>query len=107
MLRKLKKPRILLALIISLSVPILSAYLLYCDIAGDDLSSSHATYENADVDDLFVLPDCQDRLDFSISIGPTALLTVNFFLETNAIEQMSPLCSPSSCLEQKNLVLRC
>ena len=107
MLRKFKTPRILLALIISLIVPILSAYLLYCDISDDDLSSSHATYENADVDDLFVLPDCQNRLDFCISIGPTALLPVNIFPETNTIEQISPLCSPSSCLEQKTLVLRC
>jgi hypothetical protein len=106
MLRELKKPRILLALIISLSVPILSAYLLYCDIAGDDLSSSHATYENADVDDLFLLPDCQNQLDFSISIGSTALFPV-LLSENNAIEQLSPFCSLSSCLEQKSLVLRC
>jgi len=107
MLRKLKRPRILFALIISLSVPILSAYFLYCDIADDDLSSSHATYENADVDDLFVLPDCQNRLNFSISIGPTALLPVNFFPETSVFKQLSPLSYQSSSLAQKTPVLRC
>jgi hypothetical protein len=106
MLRELKKPRILLALIICLSVPILSTYLLYCDIAEDDLSSSDATYENADLDDLFNLPDCQNQLDFFMSIGSTALFSV-LLSETNAIEQLFPSCSLSSCLEQKTLVLRC
>ena len=106
MLRELKKPHILFALIICLSVPILSTYLLYCDVSGDDLSSSDATYEDADLDDLFVLPDCQNQLDFSMSIGSTALFPV-LFSETNAIEQLFPSWSLSSCLEQETLVLRC
>jgi hypothetical protein len=106
MLKGLKTPRILLALIISLCVPILSGYLHYWDLADDDLFSPEEQYENADVDDLFLVPDCQNQLKFFGSIGSDALFPV-FLSETNAIEQVSPFCSLVSCREQKNLVLRC
>jgi len=106
MLRGLKKPQILLTLIISLSIPILSSYLIYCDIAEDDRFDPEAQYENEDLDDLFMVPDCQNQLTFSGSIGSNALFPV-FLPETNAIEQVSLFCSVSSCLEQKPLVLRC
>jgi hypothetical protein len=45
-------------------------------------------------------------LTFFGSIGSNALFPV-FLLETNAIEQVSPFWSLSSCLQQKTLVLRC
>ena len=106
MLKKLKKPLNLLALIISLSVPIYCACLLYCDIADDDLSSPDATYENADVDDLFVLPDCQNQLNPFGSIGSNVFF-ISFLPETNANEQVSFYCSLLSCLQQNTLVLRC
>ena len=106
MFRELKRARILFALIISLSVPIFSAYLIYCDISGDDLSSSQTAYENDDIDDLFMSPDSRNQLNFSILIGSTALPPV-FFPETNAIEQVSPFCFPSFSLVQRTLVLRC
>ena len=106
MLRGLKKPRILLALIISLSIPILSGYLVYCDLADDDSFSSDAQYENEDLDDLYMVPDCQNQLTFSGSIGSNVLFPV-FLPETNAIEQVPLFCSLSSCLEQETLVLRC
>jgi hypothetical protein len=106
MLRGTKNPKILFALIISLSVPILSGYFLYYDLADDDPFSPDAQYENADMDDFFLVPDCQKEVKFSGSIESNALFPV-FLLETNAIEQMSSFCSLLSCLEQKNLVLRC
>jgi hypothetical protein len=106
MLRKLKKPCILLALIISLSVPILSGYMLYCDIAGDDFFSPDAEYENPDVDDLFLLPDCQSQFKFFGSIASNALFPV-FLPESSALGKMSHFVSLSSCLEEKTLVLRC
>jgi len=111
MFRGLKKPKILLALIIGLSVPILSSYLIYCDLAEDDRFDPEAQYENEDLDDLFMVPDCQNQLIFSGSIGSNAFgsnASFPVFLpEINAIEQVSPFCSLSSCLEQKTLVLRC
>jgi hypothetical protein len=106
MFRGLKKPQIFLALIISLFIPISSGYLLYCDLADDDLFSPDAQYENADMDDLFLVPDCQNQVKFFGSIGSNALFPV-FLPETNTIEQVTPFCSLSSCLEQKILVLRC
>ncbi len=106
MLRKLKRPRILLALIISLSVPVLSVYFLYCDRAYDDLFFPETTYENADIDDLFLLPDCQSQLTFFGSIGSNALFPL-FLPETTAIEQVSPFVSLLCCLEQEPLILRC
>jgi len=106
MLRRLKKPKILLALIVSLSIPILSSYLTYCDLAEDDSFSPEAQYENDDLDDLFLVPDCQNQLTFFGPIGSNALFPA-FLPETNAIEQVSPFCSLSSCPEQKTLVLRC
>ena len=106
MLRGLKKPQILLALIISLSIPILSGYLLYRDLADDDLFSPDSNYENEDIDDLFLIPDCRNQLKFFGSIGSNTLVPI-FLPKTNAIEQVSPFCSLSSCLEQETLVLRC
>jgi hypothetical protein len=106
MLKELKNPQILLALMISLSVPVLSGYLLYCDLAQDDLFSPDLRFENADLDDLFVLPDCQNPLNPFGSIGSNALFHV-FFLETSVFEQVSLLPSQSSSLDQKPLVLRC
>ena len=102
----LKKPQTVFALVILLSMPILSCYLLYCDLADDDPFSPDARYENADIDDLFLVPDCRNLLKFSGSIGSNVLFPV-FFPETYAIEQVSPFCSLSSCVEQKTLVLRC
>jgi hypothetical protein len=104
MLRELKKPPILIALIISLCIPILSAYYLYYDMAEDDLFSSHATYENDDIDDLFKLPNCQHQLDLRRLIG-SAVFSPAFHPETNVIEQMSPCCFLSSHSEQEILVL--
>jgi len=106
MLRGLKKPQILLALIISLSIPILSGYLLYCDIAEDDPFSPEAQCENDDLDDFFLVPDCGNQLTFFGSIGSSALFPI-FLLETNTIEQVSSFYSLPSCLEQETLVLRC
>ena len=106
MFRGFKKLQILLALVISLSVPILSGYLLYCDLADDDPFSTDAKYENADVDDSFLVPDCQTQLKFFRSIGSNALFPA-FLPETNGIEPVSPFCPLSSYLEQETLILRC
>jgi len=107
MLRGLKKPKILLALIISLSIPILSGYLLYCDLADDVLFypfSPEEKFENPDLDDQYLLPDSQNN-PFG-SIGSIPLFRV-FFPETSVFEQLSVFSFPSSFLEQKPLVLRC
>jgi hypothetical protein len=106
MLRGLKKPQILLALVISLSLPPLSGYLLYCDLADDDFSYPDLKFENADIDDLFLVPDCQNHLKLFESIGSNALLDV-FFPETSVFKQLSPLSYQSSSLVQETLVLRC
>ncbi len=106
MLTGLKKPRVILALIVSLSVPVLSGYLLYCDVAEDDPFSPEAQYENEDLDDLFTVPDCQNQLILLGSIGSSALFPI-FHTEIKTIEPVFPFCSLSSRLEQKTLVLRC
>jgi len=104
MFRGFKKLQILLALVISLSIPILSGYLLYCDLADDDPFSTDAKYENADIDDFFLVPDCQTQLKFFAS---NALFPA-FLPETNGFEQVPPFRSLSSCcLEQKTVILRC
>jgi len=112
MLRGLKKPHILLALIISLSIPILSSYLIYCDIAEeDDRFDPEAQYEYDDLDEPFLVPDSQNQLTSFGSIGSNAFgsnASFPVFLpEINAIEQVSPFCSLWPCLEQKTPVLRC
>ena len=102
----LKNPRVLLALIISLSIPIVSGYLLYCELEDDDLFLQGAKYENMDIDDCFPVPNCQNQLKLFVSIGSNVLLPVPL-PEVNAIEKMSPFWSLSSWLEQKPVVLRC
>ncbi len=109
MLSGLKKFRILFALIMSLSVPVLSGYLLYCGLADDDLFSPvspEPKFENPDLDDEYLLPDCQNHLNLLGSIGSNALFHV-FFPETSVFEQLSVFSSQSSSLDQKSLVLRC
>jgi len=106
MFRGLKKPRVLLALIISLSVPILSSYLIYCDIAEDDRFDPEAQYEYDDLDDFFIVPHSQNQLTFSGSIGLNVLFPL-FVPEINVIERVSHFCSLPSCLEQKTLIMRC
>ena len=100
------KPQILLALVISLSIPVLSGYLLYCDLAEDDFLSPNLKFENTDIDDLFLLPDCPNYLKPFESIGSNVLLNV-IFPETSVFEQLSPLSYQFSSLVQKSLVLRC
>ena len=102
----LKKPQILLALVISLSALILPGYLLYRDVADDDPFSADAQYENADIDDSFLVPDYQNQLKFFGSIGSNVLSPV-FLPETKAMVQMTPFSPLLSCLEQETLVLRC
>jgi len=102
---ELRKNRIL-ALIISLIIPVLSGYLLYCDLADDDLFASGARYENVDIGDYIPVPDCQSQLKFFGAIGSNALFSV-LFPETNAVEKGPLLFFLSACPEQKPLVLRC
>jgi len=106
MIRGLKIPQVLLALLICLSIPIFSGYLLYLDLAEDDPFSPEAQYESEDLDDLFMVPDSQNQWTFLGSIGSSALFPV-FLAENNAIEQVPAFCSESSCFEQETLVLRC
>jgi len=106
MLGRSKKTRVILALIIALCIPILSAYLIYCDIAEDDRFDPEAQYEYDDLDDFFIVPHSQNQLTFFGSIGSSALFPV-FLSETNFIEQVSPFCPLPSYPEQKPLVLRC
>jgi hypothetical protein len=106
MFRGFKKPRIFLTLMISLFIPIASGYLLYCDLAGNDLFSPDAEYEHADIDDFFPVSNFRNQLKLLGSIGSNTLFPV-FFLEAYAIEQVSPFCFLSSYVEQNPLVLRC
>ena len=106
MLRELKRPRILFALTISLSIPALSAYFLYCDLTDNDSFSPDQKFENPDIDDLFLLPDCQHHLKLFKSIGLDVLLDV-FYPENSVFKELSPLSYQPSPLVQKTLVLRC
>ena len=103
----MKNAKTLLALIIALSIPILSVYFVYLDFADDDPFLVETQYENADVDDLFEVPNCDNQLFFFASIDSNVLLAV-FLPEINLMEKVySFRFFLSSCLEQKNLVLRC
>ena len=106
MLKRLKKPAILLALVISLFIPAFSGYLLYCDLAEDDSVSPDQKFENADIDDFFLLPDCQHHVKLFESIGSSVLSQV-FFPEASRFEQLPSFFCSSSFLVQGTLVLRC
>jgi len=106
MFRGLKKFKILFTLTISLFIPFLSGYLLYCDLADNDLFSQDAEYEHADIDDFFLVSNFRNQLNFLGSIGSNTLFPV-FLPETYTVEQVSPFCFLSSCVEEKPLVLRC
>jgi hypothetical protein len=108
MVRRLKNPQIFLALIISVCIPIFLGYLSYCDLAEGDFFSPSAGFENADVDDIFLLPRSQNNLNLFGSIGSNALFFSVFFPEqTGVFEQPYLFSSQSSSLDKKTLVLRC
>ncbi len=64
MLRRLKRFQIFLALIIFLSIPIYSGYLLYCDLADDDLFCPPKGLVNACAAWIY---DCSDAWDISLA----------------------------------------
>lgn len=105
MLRRLKRQH-LFALILSFSIPILSVYLLYCDVADNDLTSSHATYENDDVDDSVMVPDCQNQIDSLRLVASTGLFLLPL-LEPGVIEQRPAFSFLPPLFEQTIVVLRC
>ncbi len=102
MLKALKRTEILLAFIISLSVPALSGYLIYCDIALDDPFSNDLQYENDDIDDFFLIP----KSEHQISFGSNAIFVFSL-LEISGFEQVFYFCPTSLCPQQKTIVLRC
>ena len=106
MLSGLRSIRILLALVISLSVPVLSGYFHYCALADDGLFSPDHKFENPDLDDIFLLPDCQNHSDLFGSTKSNALFHV-FLPEASAFVQLSVFSPQFSSFDQKNLVLRC
>jgi hypothetical protein len=103
MLRGLKIPRILLALIISLSFPVLSGYLLYCNLADDDLLHD-LQFENPDVDN--PLPNCHNNLKLFGSIGSNVLFHV-VFLETCLSERLHVNSFQIFPRDLRTFILRC
>jgi hypothetical protein len=101
MLKALKRAEILLAFIISLSVPALSGYLIYCDIAFDDPFSIDLQYENDDIDDFFLIP----KYEHQFSMGSIELVIFSL-PEISGFEQVFFFCPTSLCTQQKTIVLR-
>jgi len=106
MLTGLRSIRILLALVMSLSVPVLSGYFLYCNFANEDFSSPDQRFENPNLDDIFLLSNCQNHSDLFGSTKSNALFHV-FLPEASAFVQLSVFSPQFSSFDQKNLVLRC
>ncbi len=101
MLKASKSAKILLFFIISFSVPILSGYLIYCDIALDDPFSTELQYENDDMDDSFLIP----KSEHHFSVESNALVVFSLPV-IQTVEQESPSWS-LPCRKENPPVLRC
>ena len=100
-MRKLKGVQPLLAIVISLFVPVFLAYLHYDSLTGADFLSSTTSYQNLDPESSSV-----DSLNKSKTFTPSFTCFVSL-PGANLITQLLHLVPQTSFLQQRTSVLRC
>jgi len=93
--------QILLALFISLSIPLFSAYLDYCDLTEAGFFPRDISIENSDEDNLSIDPQNESEVFLSSAFSVTSTLSLDLLGEL-------PHFSFTTCsLDQKTFTLRC
>ena len=93
--------QILLAVFISLSIPLFSAYLDYCDLAEADFFACDMSFENPDQDNLPTGPQNESEVVLSGAFSVTSSLNPD-------LPGQLPHYSLTTCpLDQKTFTLRC
>jgi hypothetical protein len=100
-MRKLKGVQPLLAIVISLFVPVFLVYLHYDSLTGADFLSSTTSYQNLDPESSSV-----DSLNKSKTFTPSFTCFVSL-PGVNLITQLLHLVPQTSFLQQRTSVLRC
>lgn len=93
--------QILLVILISVGIPLFSAYLEYHDLAGADFFACDMGFENSDQDNLSM--DRQDESEGVLSGTLSVTSTPSFDL----LGQLPHLSFTACSLEQKTFTLRC
>jgi hypothetical protein len=93
--------QILLFILITLFIPLYSAYLDYCDLAEADLLCCDMSFENPDQENLLI--DQQDESKVFLSSG----FSMHFPPGIDLLEQLPYLSFTTCSLDQKTFILRC
>jgi len=101
MKRRLRLTRIFLVILISLLMPLFSAYLDYHDLVDVDFPSQERSFENPDQADLLVAQRNEPKL-FTSGFFPIALRT-----GIDLLEQFSHLTFQTPSSDQETTILRC
>jgi hypothetical protein len=91
----------LLVILISVCIPLFSAYLQCHDLAGTDFFASDTGFENSDQDNLSM--DRQDESEGALTGTLSAISTPSFDL----LRQLPHVSFTACSLEQKTFTLRC
>lgn len=93
--------QILLAISISLSIPLFSAYLDYHDLAEADFFACDMSFENSDQDNLSIDPQNESEGFLSSAFSLTSNLSLDL------LGQLPRLSFTTCPLDQKTFTLRC
>ena len=93
--------QILLAVFISLSIPLFSAYLDYCDLAEADFFACDMSFENPDQDNLSIDPQNESEVFLSSAFSVTSTLSLDL------LGQLPHFSFTTCSLDQKTFTLRC
>jgi hypothetical protein len=93
--------QILLAIFISLSIPLFSAYFDYHDLAEADFFACDMSFENSDQDNLSIDPQNESEVFLSSAFSVTCTLSLDL---PGQLSRLSFIPCP---LDQKTFTLRC
>jgi len=101
MKKRLRLTQFFLAILISIFIPLFSAFLDYYELADADFLSRNINFENPDQENLLI--DQHDEFKVFISCA-----SPNRFLPELELLEQFPLSPSATCsLDQKTFVLRC
>ena len=98
---KRRLTQIVLAILITLSISLLSAYLDYYDLAEADFLSRNVSFENPDQENLLI----DQQIEFKVFISSAFSLIIHEV--TDFSNHLPRLTLEAPSLEQKITILRC
>jgi hypothetical protein len=98
---KRRLTQIFLVILISLSIPLFSAYLDYYDLAEGDFLFCDIGFENPDQENLLIDQQSESKVFISSAFSTMLPPAIDF------LEQFTHFSFPTCSLDQKTFILRC